>query len=254
MQFPTSSRIITQQFGENPAMYAQFGFPGHNGIDFAGALGDPIYAADAGMLHVHPLDPQGYGLYCTITHRESLTSYYCHLQQLVVKDKTVLKAGDFIGFMGNSGFSTGPHLHFGLRKLPYTKNDPYKGYIDPLPYLQETESNASLPSSLPQTSFSSLACPPPAGGGQSSTLNSRTVDKKGTAKIRATLLNIRSAPSIQAPVIGVLYESAILGYEKMVMVQSGGGWEDVWLCFGEILYIAAVFQGVAYVQLDNGTI
>jgi hypothetical protein len=35
MQFPTSSRVITQQFGENPTMYAQFGFPGHNGIDFA---------------------------------------------------------------------------------------------------------------------------------------------------------------------------------------------------------------------------
>jgi hypothetical protein len=170
------------------------------------------------------------------------------LQRLIAKDKTTLKAGDLIGFMGNSGFSTGPHLHFGLRKLTYAKNDAYKGYIDPLPYLQES----ALPSSFSQTSFSSLVCPSPTGEGQSPTLSSRTLDEKGTARVKVTLLNIRSAPSVLAPVVGVLYESAILGYEKMIIVQSGG-WEDIWLCFGEVLYIAAVFQGVAYVQLDRGT-
>ena len=217
MQYPTNSHTITQTFGENPAMYAQFNFPGHNGIDLAGNYGEPIYAAEDGILNIPAPEPQGYGIYCTIL-KGSLTSYYCHLSAIYAPNRTQVKKGEVIAAMGSSGFSSAPHLHFSLRRTPYPKSDAYKGYIDPLPFL-ELE-----PAAPPQESLATTS-----GGG-------------GTATVLSAVLNIRSAPSILAPAIGTLYAQTKIHYDALLVFEN----QDSWFCFAHHLYIAAVYQGTTH--------
>ncbi|MDR1932512.1 MAG: M23 family metallopeptidase [Spirochaetales bacterium] len=87
----------------------------HNGIDLAGPAGTPIYAAMAGKVAkvgVHPT----YGKYIIVSHAGGYQSWYAHLQKpLVAQGKTVVQ-GQLIGEMGNTGYSTGSHLHFSIFK------------------------------------------------------------------------------------------------------------------------------------------
>ncbi len=94
----------------------------HGGIDFAINIGEPIYAVFDGVVRVAQVNG-GYGNMILIRHYNNLETLYGHLSKMKVKVGQVVKAGDIIGYSGNTGFSTGPHLHFECRCL-YQTFDP----------------------------------------------------------------------------------------------------------------------------------
>ena len=130
---------ITQLFGENPDFYKQWGFPGHNGIDFGIPNGTPVLAAAKGAVEKVSFEDGGYGNYVKLRHTDSSSTfytYYAHLMQASVSAGQSIEAGSVIGYSNNTGASTGPHLHFGLRTSD--TSGAYKGYIDAKPYLTNT--------------------------------------------------------------------------------------------------------------------
>lgn len=134
----TPNTRISQYFGENPAAYAKFNLRGHNGIDFAVPVGTDIFVCDAGTVKEVGNDVNGYGNYVKVLHwwGESL---YAHLSYISVKIDDTLNQGQPIGLSGNTGNSTGPHLHFGIRILPYSRADGWNGHSDPYPYLTDKD-------------------------------------------------------------------------------------------------------------------
>lgn len=129
---PVTGGRVSQWFGGHPERYARFGLPGHNGLDYAVPVGTPVYAAHDGVLEVPPPDPDGYGMYCLVRGNGFYT-LYAHLSYIVdFQPGALIPAGNLIGSSGNTGNSTGPHLHFGLR---VTKQDwqlqPFRGWVDP---------------------------------------------------------------------------------------------------------------------------
>jgi hypothetical protein len=132
-------RMVTQRFGERPEYYARFsvdGVPlkGHNGIDFGTPKGTPIVVVDDGVVIETGDDADGYGLYAKVQHAWG-ESLYAHLAHLDVPMGARLVRGVQVGLSGNTGNSTGPHLHFGMRVNPYNRQDGWGGYIDPARYL-----------------------------------------------------------------------------------------------------------------------
>lgn len=126
-------RIISQRFGENPQNYAQWGMAGHTGIDYAVPEGTHVVAVDDGQIIEAQYDEDGYGTYVKIRHAWG-ESLYAHLKHRVT-DLRPIRKGELIGMSGNTGNSTGPHLHFAIRINPYQRGAPFDGYSDPLPYL-----------------------------------------------------------------------------------------------------------------------
>jgi murein DD-endopeptidase MepM/ murein hydrolase activator NlpD len=87
----------------------------HDGIDLAAPVGSTIRSIASG--DVVFADPHGgYGNLIVIRHRNGLTSHYGHCDQSLVRIGQKVRAGDVIGTVGSTGHSTGPHLHFEIRK------------------------------------------------------------------------------------------------------------------------------------------
>ena len=105
---PTTSRVLTSNFGSRWGRQ-------HKGLDIKVYIGDTIRAAFAGKVRVVRYEGRGYGKYVVIRHDNGLETYYAHMsKQLVVEDQEV-RAGQPIGLGGNTGRSTGSHLHFETR-------------------------------------------------------------------------------------------------------------------------------------------
>jgi hypothetical protein len=129
---------LTQAFGENPFLYRHLGLPGHNGLDWGMPEGEKVLAVDDGFVIRVDERPDGFGKHIKVQHEWGQT-LYAHLSQFAVVLNQPVKQGDIIGLSGNTGFSTGPHLHFGMRVNPYKKNDGWYGYTNPQRYLQWPE-------------------------------------------------------------------------------------------------------------------
>ena len=151
--FPCKPLKINQVFGINPDVYKPLGLNGHNGIDFGAYHGQPVRAAHEGIVVYAGMDSkEGIGVVIrTIKPFDynGETAYfktiYWHLiNNVPVKVGQVVKFGDIIGYADNTGFSTGDHLHFGLKPQAKGENDwtwwnieqnnGYAGSIDPIPY------------------------------------------------------------------------------------------------------------------------
>ena len=105
---PTSNRVVTSNFGSRWGRQ-------HKGLDVKVYIGDTIRAAFPGKVRVVRYEAKGYGNYVVIRHNNGLETIYGHMsKQLVAPDQDV-KAGDPIGLGGNTGRSTGSHLHFETR-------------------------------------------------------------------------------------------------------------------------------------------
>jgi len=99
----------------------------HPGVDFKGQIGDPIYATGSGI--VARCDwYNGYGNAVVITHKSGLQTLYGHMSRVNVVQNQKITAGDLIGFIGTTGRSTGPHVHYEIRKDGAD--------IDPVPFLK----------------------------------------------------------------------------------------------------------------------
>jgi len=101
----------------------------HHGIDFAGPKGVPVYATGNGKVEVAEFSFFGYGNVILIDHGFGYKSRYAHLQKIIVKPGDTVVRGQIIGTLGNSGRSTGPHLHYEVIHRNKT--------VDPINYFNE---------------------------------------------------------------------------------------------------------------------
>ena len=97
----------------------------HYGIDIAGRLGNPIFAADHGVVVYAGWNEYGYGEMIVIDHGAGWQTLYAHLSQVNVACGQEVYQGDSIGLMGSTGKSTGPHLHFEMRSDDYGRVNPW---------------------------------------------------------------------------------------------------------------------------------
>lgn len=145
IDYPFSGNfLISQKFGENPALYKAYGFAGHFGIDFLTPWGTPILACSDGEVSRVGLST-GDGFFIELKHSWGF-SYYCHFKEAstrTISEKVF--AGEPIGYAGNTGrvFSNKPlsdklrgtHLHFSI-KVNGIKNPDFKDWKDPQPYFK----------------------------------------------------------------------------------------------------------------------
>lgn len=94
----------------------------HKGIDLKVNIGDTIRAAFDGRVRITNYDRKGYGYYVVIRHTNDLETVYGHLSKFLIEPDAYVKAGDPIALGGNTGRSTGPHLHFETRYMGYAIN------------------------------------------------------------------------------------------------------------------------------------
>lgn len=109
-RWPMSNFTVTNYFGRRGA-FQRF----HTGIDLAAPVGTPVYAARAGQVSIAGWSRFGYGLHVIIDHGESHETLYAHMSRIVVRPGQWVDRGELIGYVGSTGWSTGPHLHFELR-------------------------------------------------------------------------------------------------------------------------------------------
>ena len=103
--WPSSATIITQYYHWR-----------HNGLDIAGKVGNSVYATRAGTVKVSQCGWNGgYGCWIKIDHGDGLESRYGHNSELLVSVGDYVEQGQLIAYMGSTGNSTGPHVHFEIR-------------------------------------------------------------------------------------------------------------------------------------------
>lgn len=102
---------ISQRYGERPEYYKQFGLAGHEGVDFATPVGTPVVAPFNGVILRDSVD-KDYGNYLVIWDPvQKCAVWYCHLSNTQVQTGQQVTRGQVVGHTGNTGNSTGPHLH-----------------------------------------------------------------------------------------------------------------------------------------------
>ena len=107
---PTTNTKITSKFGPRRRRM-------HNGIDVKVYIGDTIRSAFSGKVRMVKYERRGYGKYVVIRHDNGLETIYGHLSKQLVNEDQYVEAGEVIGLGGNTGRSTGSHLHFETRFL-----------------------------------------------------------------------------------------------------------------------------------------
>ena len=108
--WPTDGGTISSPYGGRMAPIGG-GYDWHPGIDIAVDFGAPVYAAAAGTVEEACWNG-GYGRYVKIDHGNGYETAYGHMSGISVNAGETVHKGDFIGFAGSSGYSTGPHIHF----------------------------------------------------------------------------------------------------------------------------------------------
>lgn len=180
---------VTQLFGANPQIYSRFGKPGHNGLDFGLPLGTPVLASAEGIVDKIGYDEKGYGYFILIRH-DGFATLYAHLSEIQVSLHQRVSPSQQIGLSGNTGFSTGPHLHFELR-VPGAPGSYSRGEIDPSPFFEAISASAE----------------------------GIKDGYAGYAIVSVSALNVRLNPSLTAPVVGSLSEPA-----KVEVISTENGW------------------------------
>jgi len=159
LKWPLDEITITQYFGNtqfatrNPQVYNG---NGHNGIDFRASVGTPIKSSGNGVV-VDTGDTDiacngvSYGKWVLVEHGNNLSTLYAHLSLIKATPGQQVSTGDILGYSGNTGYTTGPHLHFAVFASQAVKVDQYRsrvcgtlmklplspknGYLNPLSYL-----------------------------------------------------------------------------------------------------------------------
>ncbi len=160
LHWPLDNVKITQKFGNTAfAKAGAYAGSGHNGIDFQAPKGTPVKAALTGVVSgTGNTDVQrgcySYGKWALIRHPNGLSTLYAHLSSINVSAGSSVETGDVVGYSGNTGYSTGPHLHFTVYAADAVKVvrlgsvktasgcsnvslpvSAWSGYLDPLQYL-----------------------------------------------------------------------------------------------------------------------
>src|SRR3990167_1553276 len=131
--------LVTQIFGVNPELYARFGLKGHNGYDYGLSAWTPVLAPHTGKILEATFDEFGYGNYVKIDNGVE-GSVLAHLAKISVAVGQETAEGELIGYSGNTGNSTGQHLHWGYYRNPRDRTNGFAGFIDQDEYLKNTPS------------------------------------------------------------------------------------------------------------------
>lgn len=126
---------LLQRFGEQNFDYSKFGLIGHNGIDWGLPEWTPLYASVDGIIGKIGFEENGYGNFVRINVSNGGKVICAHMSQYTVKLNQKISAGDLIGYSGNTGFSTTPHVHFEYRDGVQSASNGYNGAVDPQPLL-----------------------------------------------------------------------------------------------------------------------
>lgn len=128
-RMPLANAVLTSDFGmrSHPVLG---GRRKHSGIDLAASTGTPVYATADGVISRADWF-SSYGLYVSIEHGASLQTRYAHLSRLAVATGDTVSKGDLIGYVGSTGRSTGPHLHYEVRVDGLA--------VNPIPYMMADE-------------------------------------------------------------------------------------------------------------------
>lgn len=122
---PCAYRMVSSPFGNRDAPTAGASTY-HQGIDLSAPEGTPIYASRTGVVTTATFGKSA-GYYVSINHGDGYSSVYMHMTRYVVSKGQAVSAGQVIGYVGSTGVSTGPHLHFGIA---------YNGsYVNPANYI-----------------------------------------------------------------------------------------------------------------------
>lgn len=222
LKHPLANPRYTQQFGERESTY---GGRGHMGVDYGCPTGTPIFAVADGVVEMSENQGSGYGEYVLLWHEAMLMySLYGHFSQRKVRTGDVVKQGQVIGLSGNTGNSTGPHLHYEIRVA--TARDRYeavvgfsKGQVDPVAFTYGVLRNPLAPP----------APPPP----------------NGSITVKVQNSNVRAAPGTNNPVVGVLAAGsegkAIARNAESTWVQVEVGSVSGWMAE----YLLDIVGGVA---------
>jgi len=134
---PSGGARISSPFGTRRYYGRSSGGGFHNGIDFEGKTGMPIYAAADGTIN-HQGWYFNYGRTVKISHADSFETLYAHMSRFSdgMGPGSRVKKGDLIGYIGSTGRSTGPHLHFSVIVNGQ--------FVDPAPYISEKGGNSVL--------------------------------------------------------------------------------------------------------------
>ena len=123
---PLKSYSLTSPFGMRVHPISKV-WKMHEGVDMSAPQGTPIYAAKAGKVTRTAYQEGGAGYYVSINHGDGFASVYMHMTNYIVSPGQYVSAGQVIGYVGSTGGSTGPHLHFGIS---------YNGtYVNPMNYI-----------------------------------------------------------------------------------------------------------------------
>ncbi|MFH0840536.1 MAG: peptidoglycan DD-metalloendopeptidase family protein [bacterium] len=133
LKAPVEFRYISSGFSYGPRYVGgnyQLFTANHMAIDYAAASGTPIRAVGDGTVVSAGWNNQGYGYLTSIHHNGTYTTNYAHQSRIIVKYGQKVKQGEVIGYVGSTGFSTGPHLHFEMVKNG-SKVNPSKEILPP---------------------------------------------------------------------------------------------------------------------------
>lgn len=115
LRWPLDNVFITQQFGKTSVSGRLYSSGTHDGMDFRASIGTPVRAALIGTVlevnHGAVVNCQ-YGKWVLIRHPNGLSTLYAHLSEVSVNKGSSVSTGQVIGYAGNTGYATGPHLHF----------------------------------------------------------------------------------------------------------------------------------------------
>ncbi|MGB7407366.1 MAG: M23 family metallopeptidase [Pontixanthobacter sp.] len=128
-RMPLDNAALTSDYGMRTHPVTG-GRRAHKGVDLAAATGTPIYATADGIVSKASRF-SSYGLYVSIEHGAELQTRFAHMSRIAVKNGARVKKGDIIGYVGSTGRSTGPHLHYEVRIGGKA--------VNPIPYMVESE-------------------------------------------------------------------------------------------------------------------
>ncbi|MFL0355031.1 M23 family metallopeptidase [Erythrobacter sp. GH1-10] len=133
-RMPLSGARMTSSYGmrNHPVLRKR---ARHKGVDLAAPTGTPVYATADGIVGRADWF-SSYGLYISIDHGADLETRYAHMSKLAVTAGETVRKGDIIGYVGSTGRSTGPHLHYEVRVDGVA--------VNPIPYMVETEAQVAL--------------------------------------------------------------------------------------------------------------
>ncbi|MDP3725008.1 MAG: peptidoglycan DD-metalloendopeptidase family protein [Nanoarchaeota archaeon] len=126
LTYPVEKIVVTQKYGKTKFAEQAYKTKFHNGVDFGASIGTPILASADGKIIAVDNNDRGrsrwekfqYGKYILIEHENNLTTLYAHLSKQIVSKGDIVKRGDIIGYSGNTGYSTGPHIHLTVLWAP----------------------------------------------------------------------------------------------------------------------------------------